>query len=133
MKKNLVLKPKPKKKVSYDKVLLNLWAEAVKVRAGYKCEYCGSLKNLNSHHIFSKRHRGTRWDIENGICLCSGCHFLKTFSAHQSPAFIDWLKGYIGLERYERIKTNAYSVKKWTEEEIDELIDDLENYIKEVI
>ena len=119
-----------KKKKSTDKILLDLWAEAVKIRAGYKCEYCGNLKTLNSHHIFSRRHRATRWDIDNGICLCSGCHTLRTFSAHQSPAFIDWEEQYIGEERYNRIKEKAYQVKKWTEVEKEEIKVELENYIE---
>ena len=119
-----------KKKKSIDKILLDLWAEAVKIRAGHKCEYCGIMKTLNSHHIFSKRHRATRWDIDNGICLCSGCHTLRTFSAHQSPDFVLWIIKYIKVERYKKIQGKAYQVKKWTEVEKEEIKVELENYIE---
>jgi len=129
----LLMAVKAKKKKNIDKRLLDLWAEAVKMRAGHKCEYCGNLKSLNSHHIFSKRHRATRWDIDNGICLCAKHHTLGNFSAHQSPDFTLWMLGYVGLDRYKKIQGQAYQVKKWTEVEKEEIKVELENYIEGII
>lgn len=114
-----------------SKTISNIWAGAVKIKAEHKCEYCGEMKSLNSHHIFGKRNANTKWDIENGICLCAGHHTFKTFSAHQSPEFIDWIKDYIGKERYERIRIKANQIKKWTQSEKREIYTKLKKYIRE--
>lgn len=85
------------------------WSEDVKQRALYQCEFCGKRSYLNSHHIFSRSKLSTRWDLDNGICLCAGCHTLSSvFSAHKTPAeFIEWIKEYRGLEWYERLREKA--------------------------
>ena len=52
------------------------WAKAVKERDCYECQVCGGSGGvLHSHHcnsfdVFVKE----RFDIENGITLCQGCH-----------------------------------------------------------
>jgi len=69
-----------------------LWGKLVKV--GGVCEHCGVMaKKLDPHHIFSRSNLNTRWDLDNGCCLCSGCHTLSSsFSAHKTPLeFVDWL------------------------------------------
>jgi len=94
-----------------------LWAEAVKIAAGQKCEYCGISKSLNSHHIFSRTNLATRWDMDNGICLCVSHHVFGIFSAHKSPIeFIEWLRTVRGEEWYERLRSKAKSVAKGREE-----------------
>ena len=72
-----------------------LWA--LKVKEFGICERCGKNSYLNAHHIYSRSNRAVRWDLNNGICLCAGCHVLCTDSAHKAPAdFIDWVKDYRG-------------------------------------
>ena len=57
------------------------WSKLVKLRAGMKCEYCSKTSYLNSHHIYSRSKKSTRWNPDNGICLCVGHHtFSSTFS-----------------------------------------------------
>ncbi len=72
-----------------DKELLSIWQEIIKVRAKYKCEYpnCRKTEYLNAHHIHSKSKKSTRYDTDNGICLCSGHHSLNNNSAHKDPDF----------------------------------------------
>lgn len=51
------------------------WAKKVKARANYKCELCGSNKNLNAHHIINWEYSiSGRYDLDNGQCLCEKCH-----------------------------------------------------------
>ena len=69
------------------------------VRARGKCEHCGSRKNLQTAHIFSRSHLNTRWDLDNLLCLCLKCHL---YWAHKNPIeFAEWVKEYLGEEKYE--------------------------------
>lgn len=90
------------------------WSKAVKERDNHTCQYCGKKEYLNSHHIFSRSNFTTRWDLDNGITLCSGCHtFSSKFSAHKTPAeFIEWVKEKKGLAWYERLREKAKQTTK---------------------
>lgn len=101
------------------------WSE--KVRSIGHCEYCGKKENLNAHHIFSRNNKSVRWDLENGICLCAGCHtFSSRFSAHQTPTeFTQWLMKYKGMELLDRLTLKALGTKKWTKEGLLELLENL--------
>lgn len=114
-------KANPKKQLKKDKIeklLDDEWSLAVKVKAGFKCEYCGATSWLNSHHIFSRSNFSVRWDIENGICLCALHHTLGNFSAHKSPMdFSQWILEYKGQEWYDKLLPKARMTVKLTKEE----------------
>lgn len=51
------------------------WAKAIKKRASFTCERCGSKENLEAHHeIPMKMNSELVNDEMNGICLCHECH-----------------------------------------------------------
>lgn len=80
-----------------------LWSEIVKIRAGYKCELCGKKENLQSHHVFGRRANSTRFDTNNGVCLCWRCHFVE---AEQNAArFGLWIVSKRGQEWYDTLNT----------------------------
>ena len=87
-------------KKSLIKLLDLKWAEKIK-EDGF-CKYCGKTSHLNAHHVFSRSSRSTRWDLENGICQCSGCHTLSSkFSAHLTGTeFTLWIIDLRGWEWY---------------------------------
>jgi len=89
---------KKRKKTSLNKELDTLWSKAVKVDG--KCEYCGRESGLNAHHYFSRSIIPLRWNLDNGFCLCAGCHTLSSkMSAHKTPAeFCDWAREIRGLK-----------------------------------
>lgn len=73
------------------------WALAVKTRDCFKCQGCGSEKNLNSHHIVPwKQDEVKRFELENGITLCNSCH-MRT-------------------ERFLDLSQSKNSFQKWYEE-----------------
>jgi len=72
---------------------LKEWAIKIKERDSNKCVICGSIKNLNAHHILPRELKTTALDLNNGITLCPLHHrFSFKMSAHQNPmAFYRWL------------------------------------------
>lgn len=65
------------------------WMDAVKVRDG-KCLVCGSVENLESHHIVplavlvgthgvtninEARDCAALWELSNGMTVCTRCHY----------------------------------------------------------
>ena len=54
-----------------------------KVREIGHCEKCFKETNLQCAHIFSRRHKWLRYELNNGLCLCAGCHL---YWWHMNPA-----------------------------------------------
>ncbi len=109
-----------------DKKLDDAWAKAVKIQAGYKCEYCGKETALNSHHVYSRSNRSVRWDLRNGYCLCVGHHVFGNISAHKSPMeFSEWMKQDRGEEWSNELRLVANSTKKWHKSDKEQLLDNL--------
>lgn len=78
------------------------WSRAVMERDGFTCKACGQYsKNLNAHHLDGWNWcREKRFDVENGVTLCEGCHtnFHKVFgygdnTSEQFNEFRNAIKG----------------------------------------
>ena len=61
------------------------WRKAVLARDGWQCQACGRLctnKDIASRphadHIKPINEGGSRYDLNNGQCLCARCHSIKT-------------------------------------------------------
>ena len=123
-----------KKRKGVDGKLDIAWSRLVKLRANMKCEIenCTHKPTLNSHHIFSRKNASTRWDLENGLCLCIGHHTMSSkFSAHGNPiAFTYWLEERKGRDFIDELSVKAHSTKKWAKFEKEELLIELNNEIK---
>ncbi len=51
------------------------WRKTIKQRDNFTCQVCESKNNLVTHHIFSwTGFEERRFDLNNGITLCSKCH-----------------------------------------------------------
>jgi hypothetical protein len=89
-----------------------LWSKLVKIRAWFKCEYCW-WPWVNSHHLFTRNNYATRFDLDNGVCLCKWHHTMSSkFSAHKTPMIFDeWIISKRWQERYDRLKLKANSVR----------------------
>lgn len=72
-----------------------LWRDIV-LRPG-KCALCGQ-PGRDPHHIFG-RGRTVRWLLENGVCLCRGCHRMVTDSICPEQ----W-RVILASENYERLR-----------------------------
>lgn len=93
------------------------------IRSQGSCLRCGNTTYslLQCCHIFSRKNRAVRFDFKNLLCLCAGCHFW----VHQNPTlFGEFVKEWLGAE-YNLLKHRATSIKKWTLEEMQELLETL--------
>ncbi|MDE0314689.1 MAG: hypothetical protein OXM61_07305 [Candidatus Poribacteria bacterium] len=55
------------------------WKREVKARDRNMCRRCGVDKNLEAHHILTKKKFQRLSKIQlNGITLCGNCHWLIT-------------------------------------------------------
>lgn len=117
-----------------DGKLDEAWSTLVKLLAGGKCEYCGKQAYLNSHHVFSRSKKSTRWSVNNGVCLCVGHHtFSSTFSAHKTPTeFTEWIRNKRGEQWYVNLRISAHGTVKWSNFEKEIILKDLEDQIKAV-
>ena len=110
-----------------EKKLDDAWSLLVKLVAKNKCEYCGKTSPLNSHHIYSRAKKSTRWSVDNGICLCVGHHtFSSQFSAHLTPTeFTEWVIEKRGREWYDKLRLLANREMKLHEHEKQTILDHL--------
>lgn len=125
-------KVREKKKLSISSLTKKadtLWSLKVKDIWGNKCAYCWKTEYLNSHHLFTRSRKSTRWDLNNWICLCSWCHTLSSeFSAHQtSLEFFLWLEEKFWREWIEIRKNKSIEIIKVTPDYIQTQIEILEN------
>jgi hypothetical protein len=69
--KKLITPKSTKQKRGFNQVA---WSTLVRLRDG-KCTQCSSVYDLHAHHLKSfKDHEELRYDVNNGITLCSQCH-----------------------------------------------------------
>ena len=123
-----------KKRKGVNGKLDDAWSYLVKILADKKCAKCGKTTHLNSHHIYSRSKFSTRWDLMNGICLCSGCHVLSsTFSAHKTPfEFKDWFEKEYGVDHVNELMQRANTHRHWTKHEKERLLEELKQKIVEL-
>ena len=117
----------PKQKL--EKELDKLWS--LKVREKCECELCGQrgdIKCFDAHHIRRRGNKSTRWDLDNGVCLCKGCHRFKVhMDTLTASELLDKLKERRTKEWYYGLVRKSYEIKKWTMKELEELKDNLLN------
>jgi hypothetical protein len=105
-KKHREVKHKTERQRSID-ALDKLWGRAVKAEAPYGiCQKCKVRVGVHPHHVVSRAAKSTRWDSNNGIWLCAGCHF----DAHIYPErFREWLISVIGEGKYRVLQMRGKS------------------------
>lgn len=74
LKRKAGVRKKSKKSISVAK-LDALARDVVFQRDGHRCIRCQNPLSIQWAHVYSRRFRCVRWDPENGMTLCAGCHF----------------------------------------------------------
>lgn len=99
------------------------WRKAIKAKANLTCEYCGvkfKEADLEAHHIFSRERFSTRWDINNGICLCKKHHYgdAKAPAPHSTDSlqceyFEQWVIEKLGRNFYMALQFKSLQIAKY--------------------
>lgn len=100
-------KPKKTKKQTIVQTLDKECGDLVRSRG--RCEVCGSTRDLQWAHGFSRRYRMVRWDTRNGFCLDRGCHLKYTLRPLE---WDEWLRARWGEALYAELRALALSGEK---------------------
>lgn len=68
------------------------------------CVACGSARNLQCAHVFSRRYLKVRWDERNAVALCAGCHVKFT---HFPLEWEDFIIERMGQDEYTQLRADA--------------------------
>jgi hypothetical protein len=124
-------KKKGKKKDSRKKWVreADKWA-SLDTRLHGECVICGSTKNLNCGHLFSRVAYSTRWDSTNLYCLCAGCNMAMENDPVIAEALLKHARSCFGeaaIMELHILYESARPVKTW------EIREDAESWYEQYI
>lgn len=121
-------KKTPRRKLieKLDKLVM----EKVRERDNWTCQWCGKhVEKRNAHvsHVIPRsKGYALRWDFNNLKLLCFHCHINRY---HKDPLeAAEWFKGKFP-DRWEYLEERRNDIKKWTLEELKELVDEIKTTI----
>ena len=120
-------KPIPKKK-KLENECDKLWSQCIIARDG-TCRGTNSIDRLSAHHIRSRTHKSTKWDLENGLCLSWKVHFLQKANPER---FQDLIINIIGDKKYQALKRKSLQVVDYTTADLEQIKQDLTNKLKDI-
>lgn len=92
------------------------FSKLVRERAEHTCESCGKYcgpkhehGRLDCSHIFSRRHRATRWHPDNAVAHCFRCH---QYLGGNPLEFSAWAEGYLGSGLLEIVRDQHRMIVK---------------------
>jgi len=107
------------KRDKYDALFSNL----VRERADYQCETCGksyreSPGGFHCSHIFSRRHTRTRYEPDNAMSQCYGCHQKWGSNPVEFYWKLEEILGVGHLEILQEKKNTIFRMRKKDKEEM---------------
>ena len=61
-------------------------------------------KQLQTSHFFGRAKKSVRWDEDNAVALCFGCHQYFTANPYEHTS---WFQNHLGIERFEMLAGRA--------------------------
>ena len=113
---------KPKKKKSERKKLVERLDKVFSLyirRRDERCVCCGTDKNLQCGHLFSRNSYSTRWNEKNAYCQCASCNYRHEFDAYPLTNF--FLRIW-GQEAYDELHTLYSTQTKFGNGILEEMI-----------
>ncbi len=85
-----------------------LFSKYIKLRDKH-CQRCGGTGGLQTSHFWGRAKKATRWDEENAVLLCFGCH--QYF--HSRPLeHSRWFEEHLGQPAFCLLEARAHQVGK---------------------
>lgn len=86
----------------------------IRYRANWKCERCGTpyevgSQGLHCSHFWGRARESTRFDPENCVAHCHGCHAFLTANPELHR---EWKLKQIGQQRYDLLMVRAHTTQK---------------------
>ena len=106
--------PKTKSRGKLIKELDKCFSDYMKAKSNGKCSRCGWIrKNAGVSHYWSRKHIGTRWEIDNCDWLCwLPCH--QTFEHEKQGEYMDFMLKKLGRAKMAKLKMRANTVTKFS-------------------
>ena len=119
-----------------------LFSEYIRRRAIQRCggcERCGTIKpdltredgstfpgwmSLQCSHIVGRTNKAVRWDEDNALGLCGGCHM---YVEHNPIEHVEFAKDKLGEQAYEYLKIRAGIPARYLDKEA------IKVYIKQLL
>lgn len=83
-------------------------------------------KNIQAGHFMSRKHYSTRWDIRNVKPQCVGCNMFKSGEQYKYSIFL-------GTELANELYLQSNEIVKFTNNEIEEMIDCYSKELKKLV
>jgi hypothetical protein len=121
-----------RKKISeYITIITHL---IVKIKGNFKCIRCGKQfkmgdKAITASHFWKSTQWKTKWVFDNIDCICYGCH-IHVFERNKQGHYRTFKLNQLGQERYDELEKMAYTVAKWTDFELHDI---LRLYLKKLL
>ena len=86
------------------------FSREIRERDRYTCQRCSAIhlensQGLHAAHMFTRRTQATRFDPDNAMALCYGCHqFADSHSAEKEALF----RARLGDEAFEALAARAH-------------------------
>jgi hypothetical protein len=73
-----------------------------------RCMNCGKETNLQCSHFWSRKHSSTRFDPDNCVAFCAGCHLFKMENEKQG-IYRDFMIRWLGQDGYDKLEQKRYT------------------------
>lgn len=101
-----------------------LWSQAVHKLYHDRCAYSG-MYGTDPHHVFKRKHKATRWNVDNGILLSRTIH-RRVEDGDKN--LIEWIRIFKGSQ-YRHLEAKHKEIFQPTIAKMEKIIKELENKI----
>lgn len=95
-----------------------------------KCVQCGSTEKLTCGHLFSRRHKSTRWDLINCNCQCWPCNFGHGLDTSK---YTRWFLDHYGVDIWNALEDRYRTIRKWTRGDLECMYRDFEHQLNSLL
>ena len=109
-----------------------LFSKYERLRDNYTCQRCGTQheqnsRGLHSSHYFGRSGKSVRWDENNCIALCYGCH--RIWASKDREQYRNFMLEKLGQKEFDDLTERSENKKTWKKRELEELRDKLKRRI----